>query len=37
MIPFAVTGAFLIALALAIGGEPSESGMAIPAGIEPNL
>ncbi|MBY7729382.1 PTS sugar transporter subunit IIA [Vibrio splendidus] len=32
MIPFVVTGGLLIALALAIGGEPSESGMAIPAG-----
>lgn len=32
MIPFVVTGGLLIALALAIGGEPSEVGMAIPAG-----
>ncbi|EGU43450.1 PTS system, fructose-specific IIABC component [Vibrio ichthyoenteri ATCC 700023] len=32
MIPFVVTGGLLIALALAVGGEPSESGMAIPAG-----
>ncbi|MEZ9448064.1 fructose-specific PTS transporter subunit EIIC [Vibrio splendidus] len=32
MIPFVVTGGLLIALALSIGGEPSESGMAIPAG-----
>jgi len=32
MIPFVVTGGLLIALALAIGGEPSEAGMAIPAG-----
>lgn len=32
MIPFVVTGGLLIALALAIGGEPSESGMAIPVG-----
>ncbi|WP_434763429.1 PTS fructose transporter subunit IIABC [Vibrio fortis] len=32
MIPFVVTGGLLIALALAIGGEPGESGMAIPAG-----
>ncbi|MEZ9780002.1 fructose-specific PTS transporter subunit EIIC [Vibrio cyclitrophicus] len=32
MIPFVVTGGLLIALALAIGCEPSESGMAIPAG-----
>lgn len=31
MIPFVVTGGLLIALALAIGGEPSETGMAIPA------
>ena len=31
MIPFVVTGGLLIALALAIGGEPSASGMAIPA------
>lgn len=30
MIPFVVTGGLLIALALAIGGEPSASGMAIP-------
>ncbi len=37
MIP--VSGGILIALALAIGGEPSESGMAIPAGSmwNPNL
>lgn len=32
MIPFVVTGGLLIALALAIGGKPSEVGMAIPAG-----
>ncbi|MFT6925144.1 MAG: PTS system fructose-specific IIC component [Psychromonas sp.] len=32
MIPFVVTGGLLIALALAIGGEPTEAGMAIPAG-----
>ncbi|EMY6610432.1 TPA: PTS fructose transporter subunit IIABC [Vibrio parahaemolyticus] len=32
MIPFVVTGGLLIALALAIGGEPSETGMAIPEG-----
>ncbi|OAN10898.1 PTS fructose transporter subunit IIC [Photobacterium jeanii] len=32
MIPFVVTGGLLIALALAIGGEPSEAGMAIPKG-----
>ncbi|MCG9582948.1 fructose-specific PTS transporter subunit EIIC [Vibrio tubiashii] len=32
MIPFVVTGGLLIALALAIGGEPTESGMAIPTG-----
>ncbi|WP_321273612.1 fructose-specific PTS transporter subunit EIIC [uncultured Vibrio sp.] len=32
MIPFVVTGGLLIALALAIGGEPSETGMAIPQG-----
>lgn len=32
MIPFVVTGGLLIALALAIGGQPSETGMAIPAG-----
>lgn len=32
MIPFVVTGGLLIALALAIGGEPSETGMAIPDG-----
>lgn len=31
MIPFVVTGGLLIALALAIGGQPSETGMAIPA------
>lgn len=30
MIPFVVTGGLLIALALAIGGQPTESGMAIP-------
>ncbi|WP_407332798.1 fructose-specific PTS transporter subunit EIIC [Enterovibrio sp. 27052020O] len=32
MIPFVVTGGLLIALALAIGGQPTEAGMAIPAG-----
>ncbi|MGC9423745.1 PTS fructose transporter subunit IIABC [Vibrio sp.] len=32
MIPFVVTGGLLIALALAVGGEPSETGMAIPDG-----
>ncbi|MCF7454101.1 fructose-specific PTS transporter subunit EIIC [Vibrio diabolicus] len=32
MIPFVVTGGLLIALALAIGGQPSEAGMAIPEG-----
>ena len=32
MIPFVVTGGLLIALALAIGGEPSEAGMVIPDG-----
>ncbi|SFP06436.1 PTS fructose transporter subunit IIABC [Enterovibrio norvegicus] len=32
MIPFVVTGGLLIALALAIGGQPSEAGMAIPPG-----
>jgi PTS system fructose-specific IIC component len=32
MIPFVVTGGLLIALALAIGGEPTEAGMSIPAG-----
>ena len=32
MIPFVVTGGLLIALALAIGGEPTEAGMAIPDG-----
>ncbi|HHF2956269.1 TPA: fructose-specific PTS transporter subunit EIIC [Vibrio diabolicus] len=32
MIPFVVTGGLLIALALAIGGQPSEAGMAIPKG-----
>ncbi|WP_070970497.1 fructose-specific PTS transporter subunit EIIC [Vibrio sonorensis] len=32
MIPFVVTGGLLIALALAIGGEPSGAGMAIPDG-----
>ncbi|MGR6779822.1 PTS fructose transporter subunit IIABC [Moritella viscosa] len=31
MIPFVVTGGLLIALALAIGGEPTGAGMAIPA------
>lgn len=31
MIPFVVTGGLLIALALALGGEPSATGMAIPA------
>jgi PTS system fructose-specific IIC component len=31
MIPFVVTGGLLIALSLAIGGEPTEAGMAIPA------
>ncbi|EPG0607347.1 PTS fructose transporter subunit IIABC [Vibrio fluvialis] len=30
MIPFVVTGGLLIALSLAIGGQPSEAGMAIP-------
>ncbi|WP_019274122.1 PTS fructose transporter subunit IIABC [Vibrio coralliilyticus] len=30
MIPFVVTGGLLIALALAIGGEPTSAGMAIP-------
>lgn len=30
MIPFVVTGGLLIALALAVGGEPTEAGMAIP-------
>ena len=30
MIPFVVTGGLLIALALAIGGQPTEAGMAIP-------
>ena len=32
MIPFVVTGGLLIALALAIGGNPTPSGMQIPAG-----
>ncbi|MGR5133636.1 fructose-specific PTS transporter subunit EIIC [Vibrio alfacsensis] len=32
MIPFVVTGGLLIALALAVGGEPTEAGMAIPEG-----
>ncbi len=32
MIPFVVTGGLLIALALALGGQPSEAGMAIPEG-----
>jgi PTS system fructose-specific IIC component len=32
MIPFVVTGGLLIALALAVGGEPTEAGMAIPDG-----
>ncbi|MDM5084320.1 fructose-specific PTS transporter subunit EIIC [Aeromonas rivipollensis] len=32
MIPFVVTGGLLIALALAIGGDPTPSGMQIPAG-----
>jgi len=32
MIPFVVTGGLLIALSLAIGGEPTPSGLAIPAG-----
>ncbi|WP_162048008.1 PTS fructose transporter subunit IIABC [Vibrio taketomensis] len=32
MIPFVVTGGLLIALALAIGGKPTEAGMAIPDG-----
>ncbi len=32
MIPFVVTGGLLIALALAIGGEPTAGGMAIPEG-----
>ncbi|EJL6324497.1 PTS sugar transporter subunit IIA [Vibrio cholerae] len=32
MIPFVVTGGLLIALALAVGGEPTEAGMAIPTG-----
>jgi PTS system fructose-specific IIC component len=32
MIPFVVTGGLLIALSLAIGGEPTEAGMAIPPG-----
>jgi PTS system fructose-specific IIC component len=31
MIPFVVTGGLLIALSLALGGEPTEAGMAIPA------
>ncbi|OLQ90901.1 PTS fructose transporter subunit IIC [Vibrio ponticus] len=32
MIPFVVTGGLLIALSLAIGGKPTEAGMAIPDG-----
>ena len=32
MIPFVVVGGLLIALALALGGEPTESGLAIPEG-----
>jgi PTS system fructose-specific IIC component len=32
MIPFVVTGGLLIALSLALGGEPTEAGMAIPPG-----
>lgn len=32
MIPFVVTGGLMIALALAIGGEPTPNGMQIPAG-----
>ncbi|WBA13941.1 PTS fructose transporter subunit IIABC [Salinivibrio proteolyticus] len=32
MIPFVVTGGLLIALSLAIGGKPTEAGMAIPEG-----
>lgn len=32
MIPFVVTGGLLIALSLALGGQPTPSGMAIPAG-----
>jgi len=32
MIPFVVTGGLLIALSLAIGGEPTKAGMVIPAG-----
>lgn len=32
MIPFVVTGGLLIALALAIGGQPTDAGMAIPEG-----
>ncbi|MBD1577144.1 MULTISPECIES: PTS fructose transporter subunit IIABC [Vibrio] len=32
MIPFVVTGGLMIALSLAIGGEPTPSGMQIPAG-----
>ncbi|WP_434143961.1 PTS fructose transporter subunit IIABC [Photobacterium leiognathi] len=32
MIPFVVTGGLLIALSLAIGGQPTDSGMQIPAG-----
>lgn len=32
MIPFVVTGGLLIALALALGGQPTEAGMAIPEG-----
>ncbi|MFB1078097.1 PTS fructose transporter subunit IIC, partial [Photobacterium damselae subsp. damselae] len=32
MIPFVVTGGLLIALSLAIGGQPTDAGMQIPAG-----
>ncbi|KJF99929.1 PTS fructose transporter subunit IIABC [Photobacterium leiognathi] len=32
MLPFVVTGGLLIALSLAIGGQPTDSGMQIPAG-----
>ncbi|WP_318472363.1 PTS fructose transporter subunit IIABC [Photobacterium leiognathi] len=32
MIPFVVTGGLLIALSLAVGGQPTDSGMQIPAG-----
>lgn len=32
MIPFVVTGGLLIALSLALGGQPTEAGMAIPEG-----